>query len=59
MATWEQILVGAFAILFLMWVAPGIKPMLERAKAAPKDWAGLLIPLILVVALVVILAMTL
>lgn len=57
--TWEQILLGVFALLFLFWFAPGIKPMLEKSKRAPKDWHGLLIPILAVVAFVIFLAMTL
>lgn len=58
METWEQILIGVFALLLLLWVFPGIKPMLKKSKEAPKDWAGLLIPIGLVVALVIFLAAT-
>ncbi len=59
METWEQILIGVFALLVLLWFFPGIKPMLERSKEAPKDWMGLLIPIALVVAFVIFLAATL
>ena len=59
METWEQILLGVFALIVLLWFFPGIKPMLEKSKAAPKDWPGLLIPVGLVVLLVIFLAATL
>lgn len=59
METWEQVLVGVLALLVLLWVVPGIKPMLEQSKTAPKDWPGLLVPIALVVALVVLLAASL
>ena len=59
METWEQILLGIFALLLLLWFVPGIKPMLEKSKAAPKDWQGFLIPIALVIALVIFLAMNL
>ncbi|MGI9310016.1 MAG: hypothetical protein ACR2P7_00615 [bacterium] len=59
METWEQVLVGAIALLVLLWIFPGIKPMLERSQNAPKDWPAFLLPLALVVALVILLAMTL
>ncbi len=55
METWEQILVGVFGLLVLLWFFPGIKPMLEKSKEAPKDWMGLLVPIALVVALVIFL----
>ncbi len=58
MQTWEQILLGAFALLVLLWFLPGIKPMLARSKEASKDWAGLLLPVGLVVLLVIFLAAT-
>ncbi len=56
METWEQVLVGAIGLLVLLWFFPGIKPLLERSKDAPKDWPGLLIPVALVVGLVILLA---
>ena len=59
METWEQILLGVFALLLvLLWFFPGIKPMLEKSKQAPKDWPGLLIPIALVVVLVIFLVVT-
>lgn len=59
METWEQILLGVFALLLLMWIFPGVKTMLERSKQAPQDWSGFLLPIGLVVALVIFLAATL
>ena len=59
METWEQVLIGVFGLLVLLWFFPGIKPMLEKSKEASKDWAGLLIPIGMVVALVIFLAMNL
>lgn len=59
MELWEQLLIGALGLAVLLWVFPGIKPMLEESKKAPKDWLGLLIPIALVVAFVVFLAATL
>ena len=55
METWEKLVLGALAILLLFWLSPGIKPMLERSKEAPKDWAGLLIPIGVVVLFVIFL----
>ena len=59
METWEQILLGVLVLVVLLWFFPGIKPMLEKSKTAPKDWPGLLIPVGLVVLLVIFLAATL
>lgn len=59
MELWEQLLIGALGLVVLLWVFPGIKTMLEESKKAPKDWMGLLIPVALVVAFVVLLAATL
>lgn len=58
MELWEQLLAGGLALLVLLWVLPGLKPMLEASKKAPKDWAGLLVPIALVIAFVVFLAAT-
>ncbi|MDD9875700.1 MAG: hypothetical protein OXU22_09245 [Gammaproteobacteria bacterium] len=58
MELWEQLLIGALGLAVLLWIFPGIKPMLEESKKAPKDWMGLLIPIALVVAFVVFLAAT-
>lgn len=59
MATWQQLILGAMAILIALWFSPGIKAIWEKSKRAPKDWGGVLLPVGLVVALVVFLAMTL
>ncbi len=52
---WEQILLGALALLLVFWFRPGIKAMLERSREAPKDWSGALVPLGLVVLFVILL----
>ena len=59
METWEKLIIGVFALLILFWFFPGIKPMLEKSKDAPKDWAGVLIPVGLVVLFVIFLISTL
>ncbi len=59
MELWEQILIGVLALLVLLWVLPGLKPMLKQSEEADKDWRGLLIPIAAVVALVIFLAATL
>jgi hypothetical protein len=56
MSTWEMVLMGALAILVLFWAGPGVKAMLEKSRQAKeRDWVGLLVPLLLVVAFVLLL----
>ena len=56
MSTWEMIALGALALLVLFWSGPGIKAMLQQSREAKeRDWAGLLVPLLLVVAFVLLL----
>jgi hypothetical protein len=56
MSTWEMVLMGALAVLVLFWAGPGVKAMLEKSRQAKeRDWAGLLVPLLLVVAFVILL----
>ncbi|MDD5113069.1 MAG: hypothetical protein PHC94_03560 [Methylobacter sp.] len=55
MSTWENLLIGALALLFIFWMSPGIKAAMVRSRQAPQDWGGVLIPLSLVVLLVIFL----
>jgi hypothetical protein len=55
LSTWENLLLGALALLMIFWMKPGIKAAMEKSKAAKSDWPGLLIPLVLVVLFVVFL----
>jgi hypothetical protein len=56
MSTWEMVLLGGLALLVLFWAGPGVKAMLEKSRqATERDWAGLLVPLLLVVAFVILL----
>jgi hypothetical protein len=55
LSTWENVLLGALALLMIFWMKPGIKAALEKSKTAKTDWAGLLIPLVLVVLFVLFL----
>ncbi len=57
MPLWQQLLVGAFAILLIFWFRPGIKAAMARSRAAEKDWPAALIPIGLVVLFVVLLIM--
>jgi hypothetical protein len=56
MSTWEMLLLGAIALGVLFWAGPGIKGMLEQSRQAQqRDWAGFLVPILLVVLFVIIL----
>jgi len=56
MSTWEMVLLGALTLLVLFWAGPGVKAMLEQSRQAQsRDWAGLLVPLLLVIAFVILL----
>ena len=56
MAGWEMLLLGAIALLVLLWFGPGIKPLMEQSRQAEnRDWAGLLIPIALVILFVLFL----
>ena len=51
----EAILAGLIAILVIFWFRGGIKHQLEVSKNAPKDWAGALLPIGIVVLFVILL----
>ncbi len=55
LSTWENILLGALALLMIFWMTPGLKAALEKSKTAQSDWRGVLIPLVLVVFFIVFL----
>jgi hypothetical protein len=55
LSTWENVLLGALALLVIFWMKPGIKAAMEKSKAAKADWSGLLIPLTLVVLFIMFL----
>lgn len=55
MDLWEQLLLGALAILLIFWFRPGIRAALERSREAPKDWRAVLMPVGLVVLFVILL----
>jgi hypothetical protein len=59
MSTWQMIILGAIALGVLIWAGPGVKVMLERSRQAEsRDWAGFLVPILLVVLFVVFLIMS-
>jgi hypothetical protein len=56
MSLWEQILIGVVAVLVVLWFRPGIRAALERSRQAQeRDWAGVLIPIAVVVIFVLLL----
>lgn len=53
MSTFEMIMLGAIALGVLFWVGPGIKGALQQSRETEnKDWAGVLVPIIIVVIFV-------
>jgi len=54
--TWEMIALGALAIGVIFWFRPGIRAALQQSRENQnKDWAGVLIPIGLVVLFVILL----
>tara|TARA_R110002074_G_scaffold81724_1_gene182973 strand:+ start:28533 stop:28724 length:192 start_codon:yes stop_codon:yes gene_type:complete len=59
MALWEQLALGAVALLVIFWFRPGIKAALKHSEQAEKDWKGILLPIAAVVLFIFFLIMTL
>jgi len=55
MSTLENLVLGALAILLLLWMQPGAKAALQRSKQTQSDWPSVLLPLGLVAMLVIFL----
>ena len=56
LSTFEMIMLGAVALGVLFWAGPGVKAMLEQSRQAEnKDWAGALLPIIIVIIFVFLL----
>jgi hypothetical protein len=56
MANWEAVTLGIVAIVFVIWMFPGVKErMLNSPKGTASDWKALLFPLVLVVLFVLFL----
>lgn len=55
LTSWENLLLGALALLFIFWMSPGIKAALAKSKKAESDWPAVLWPLGLVVLFVLVL----
>ena len=48
-----MIMLGVIALGVLFWVGPGVKGMLAQSREAKdKDWAGVLLPIAIVVIFV-------
>lgn len=55
MALWEQIALGALAILVLFMFRPGIKATIERSKnAEEKHWGTIALLAVVLVAFVIL-----
>jgi hypothetical protein len=56
MANWEAVTLGIVAIVFVIWMFPGVKErMLNSPKGTANDWKALFFPLVLVVLFVLFL----
>ncbi|MCQ8116030.1 hypothetical protein [Methylomonas rosea] len=55
LSTWENLILGALALLLLFWMQPGIKAALARSKQTPSDWPSVIVPLLMVVMFVLFL----
>lgn len=55
LSTSESLILGALALLLLLWMAPGVKTAVARSKQSPADWQSLWLPLGLVVMFVLFL----
>lgn len=58
LSTWENLLLGALALLMIFWMKPGIKAAMEKSKTTKSDRPGLLTPPVLVALFVVFLIAT-
>nr|VFK51100.1 MAG: hypothetical protein BECKTUN1418D_GA0071000_100518 [Candidatus Kentron sp. TUN]VFK52519.1 MAG: hypothetical protein BECKTUN1418F_GA0071002_100918 [Candidatus Kentron sp. TUN]VFK52839.1 MAG: hypothetical protein BECKTUN1418E_GA0071001_101018 [Candidatus Kentron sp. TUN] len=56
METWEQILIGAAAILILLWFFPSTKRAVEESpKGTKEDWLALIKPIVMVIVFIIFL----
>jgi len=58
MALWEQLALGAIALLVIFWFKPGVSAALKQSEEAQKDWPALLLPIVAVILFVVFLVAT-
>jgi len=55
MELWQQLLMAAAGLLMLFYIAPSIKPMLEKSKnAEEKHWGSVALLAIVLVAFVLL-----
>lgn len=55
LSPWENLMLGALALLLLFWMRPGVKAALERSKQSPSDWPSVIVPMLMVVMFVLFL----
>ncbi|MDH3280343.1 MAG: hypothetical protein OEQ18_04340 [Gammaproteobacteria bacterium] len=53
--TWEKIVLAGMALALILLLRPGLKGAFRQSQQGPKDWMGLLVPLVFVVLFVAIL----
>jgi len=58
MALWEQLALGAVALLVIFWFKPGISATLKQSEEAEKDWPALIVPISAVILFVIFLLVT-
>ena len=55
-ALWEQILVGVFALLLLLFFGPAVRRVFKETRSGTfSEWMGVITPLAIVVAFVILL----
>jgi multidrug transporter EmrE-like cation transporter len=52
---WTQIGLGVIALIMVLLFAPGIKKAMQQSQQAEKDWKGVLLPIVVVIAFVLLL----
>jgi len=56
MGLWTKLLLGAVAVMVILWMGPGVKRALQASEQAEnKDWKGFLIPIGAVIVFVILL----
>lgn len=58
MALWEQLALGAIALLVIFWFKPGISAALKQSEEAEKDWPAIIVPIGGVILFVIFLLVT-